>query len=115
MIKPSPSHALYKGIIYFDNPLLKERISSRATLDTYQKTLKFEFDGQSLIYYMDSGSLKNHAAHGIHNFFSQKTLDGEEMVYYVSFKFEANCPQSGHAYQADGVLKETESIKSILN
>lgn len=110
MLKPSPSHALYEGIIYFDNPLLKEKISSRATLDTYLNTLKFEFDGQILLYKMDSGSLdSDNAGHDITNFFRQKTHDSEEVVYYVSFKFEAARFHSGHTYQVDGVLKETDS------
>ena len=110
MLKPSPSHALYEGIIYFDNPLLKEKISTRATLDTYQNTLRFEFDGQGLQYQMDAGSLDaDNAGHNISNFFSQKTRDGEEMVFYVSFKFETGQFHTGRTYQVDGVLKESNS------
>jgi len=109
MLKPSPSHALYEGVIYFDNPLLKEKISSRATLDTYLNTLKFDFDGQSLLYQMDTGSFDtDNTGHHISNFFSQKTRDSEEMVYYVSFKF-GTASFHGHTYQVDGVLKETDS------
>ena len=112
MIQLNPPGALFQGTLYFNNPVLKQKIRTRGTLFTTLRDFRFEFDGEQYYYLLGtriSGSYRGENRIGIHDFFIQEIRDRATLLYYVAFSFNLMDRSPGRIYQVDGILTAGEN------